>query len=98
MEPAFAHCAGMTSAPEPFVLGPAWLREDGKLVIAARSHGALMNCTCRNRDDKGAVTVELAVGSLFGIPFGAVHTASYLDRPGGTVTGHAEPMWPRRTS
>ncbi|MEV8442049.1 hypothetical protein AB0425_32115 [Actinosynnema sp. NPDC051121] len=85
---AFERCLAHVDAEETFTLGPAYLRDDGRLVIGAISDDTLLDCGV----GAGWFSVGAAKPNDHSgreVPFGMLAMSGYEGRPGMTVVGYA---------
>jgi hypothetical protein len=85
---AFEQCVAQVGTDEAFTLGPAYLRDDGLLVIGAISDDTLMSCGVEERRISVGTSKPVDY-STREVPFGSASTTGYENRPGGTTVGYA---------
>ncbi|MEU4447105.1 hypothetical protein AB0K14_19765 [Actinosynnema sp. NPDC050801] len=85
---AFERCVEQAGTDEAFTMGPAHLRDDGRLVIGAVSDDTLLECGVGERGIT-VVTAEADDHSGRKVPFGGLSLTGYEGRPGATVVGYA---------
>ena len=81
-------CVAQVGTDEAFTLGPAYLRDDGLLVIGAISDDTLMSCGVEERRISVGTSKPVDY-STREVPFGSASTTGYENRPGGTTVGYA---------